>query len=167
MESMPHPIRVLSDYKNLEYFISTKLLSRRQAHWSEFLSRFNFKIVYRPGKASAKPDALTRRSRDLPKEGEKHDERTRFQHQVVLKLQNLTELLDTVVALACRRINEVEEEEVDRIVEQEEAGEEADNVKTITELFNKAYIQDPILNDILGQLCRGQTCSKHISLAKY
>ena len=57
LESTPHPIRVLSDYKNLEYFISTKLLSRRQARWSEFLSRFNFKIVYRPGKAEAKPDA--------------------------------------------------------------------------------------------------------------
>ena len=24
---MPHPIRVLSDHKNLEYFMSTKLLS--------------------------------------------------------------------------------------------------------------------------------------------
>ena len=38
LESMPYPIRVLSDYKNLEYFISTKLLSQRQACWSEFLS---------------------------------------------------------------------------------------------------------------------------------
>ena len=31
LESIPHPIRVLSDYKNLEYFMSTKLFSRRQA----------------------------------------------------------------------------------------------------------------------------------------
>ena len=31
LELSPHPIRVLSDYKNLEYFMSTKLLSRRQA----------------------------------------------------------------------------------------------------------------------------------------
>ena len=78
LESMPHPIRVLSDHKNLEYFMSTKLLSHRQARWSEFLSRFNFKIVYRPGKAGAKPDALTRRSADLPKEEDKYDERTKF-----------------------------------------------------------------------------------------
>ena len=34
LELTPHPIRVLSDYKNLEYFMSTKLLSRRQARWS-------------------------------------------------------------------------------------------------------------------------------------
>ena len=45
------PIQVLSDHKNLEYFMSTKLLNRRQTRWAEFLSRFNFKIQYRPGKA--------------------------------------------------------------------------------------------------------------------
>ena len=42
LESTPHPIQVLSDHRNLEYFMSTKLLNRRQARWSEFLSRFNF-----------------------------------------------------------------------------------------------------------------------------
>ena len=81
--------------------MSTKLLSRRQARWSEFLSRFNFKIVYRPGKAGAKPDALTTRSGDLPKEGDKYDECTKFQYQAVLKPQNLTELPDTALTLAC------------------------------------------------------------------
>ena len=48
-ESSLHPIWVLSDHKNLEYFMSTKLLSRRQARWSEFLCRFNFRIIYRCG----------------------------------------------------------------------------------------------------------------------
>ena len=122
LESMPHPIRVLSDHKYLEYFMSIKLLSCRQARWSEFLSRFNFKIVYRPGKAGAKPDTLTRRSSDLPKEGDKYDELTKFLYQAVLKPQNLTELSDTVLTelpdtaltLACGRINEEEEEEARR-----------------------------------------------------
>ena len=59
LESSLHPIKVLSDYKNLKYFMSTKLLSRRQASWSEFLSWFNFRITYRPGKAGGKPDVLT------------------------------------------------------------------------------------------------------------
>ena len=71
LESADHPIKVLSDHNNLEYFMTTKLLNRRQARWSEFLSRFNFRIVYRPGKVGGKPDALTRRSGDLPKEGDK------------------------------------------------------------------------------------------------
>jgi hypothetical protein len=46
---------------NLEYFSTTKLLTRRQARWSEYLSQFNFVIRFRPGKLGAKPDALTRR----------------------------------------------------------------------------------------------------------
>jgi len=61
LEGSRHPIQVLSDHKNLEYFMSTKLLNRRQVRWSEFLSRFDFRIVYRPGKAGGKLDALTQR----------------------------------------------------------------------------------------------------------
>lgn len=73
------------DHKNLGYFTTTKLLNRLQARcplWAEFLSLFNFKIVYRPGKQGAKPDSLTRRSEDLPKEG---DERLLHQSLVVLE----------------------------------------------------------------------------------
>jgi len=86
LEGTELPIKVLTDHRNLEYFTTTKLLNRRQARWSEFLSRFNFKIQYRPGKQGQKPDALTRRSEDLPKEG---DERLQHQSQVVLKQENL------------------------------------------------------------------------------
>jgi hypothetical protein len=50
LQSTPHPIKVLSDHRNLEYFMSTKSLNRLQARWSEILSRFNFVITYRPGK---------------------------------------------------------------------------------------------------------------------
>src|SRR2546423_1710640 len=74
LEGSPHVIEVLSDHKNLEYFMSTKLLSRRQARWSEFLSRFNFRITYRTGKTSGKPDALTRRLTNLPNEGDERNE---------------------------------------------------------------------------------------------
>ena len=71
LKGSENPILILSDYRNLEYFISTKMLNRRQACWSEFLSRFNFKITYWPRKQGEKPDTLTRRSEDLPKEGDK------------------------------------------------------------------------------------------------
>ena len=76
LEGSAHPINVITDHT------SSKQLSRRQARWSEFLSRFDYKIIYRPGKAGGKPDALTRRSGDLPKEGDKTDERRQFQHQI-------------------------------------------------------------------------------------
>jgi len=89
LEGSRHPIQVVSNHKNLEYFMSTTLLNCRQARWSEFLSRFDFRITYRPGKAGGKPDALTRRSGDLPKEG---DERLLANQHAVLKPQNLSDL---------------------------------------------------------------------------
>src|ERR1700704_1302255 len=36
-----------------------------------FLTQYNFKIVYGPGKEGGKPDALTRRAGDLPTAGDK------------------------------------------------------------------------------------------------
>ena len=68
LEGSTYPIDVITDHKNLEYFIFTKQLSCCQAHWSEFLSCFNYHITYSSGKAGSKPDALTHRSGDLPKE---------------------------------------------------------------------------------------------------
>ena len=67
----PEPIRVLTNHKNLVTFVSTKGLSERQARWKWFLSQYNFKINYRPGKESRKPDAPTRRAGDLPTAGAK------------------------------------------------------------------------------------------------
>jgi hypothetical protein len=60
LEGSRTPVDVVTDHKNLEYFATTKLLTRRQARWSEFLSQFNMTIRFRPGKLGAKPDALTR-----------------------------------------------------------------------------------------------------------
>jgi hypothetical protein len=97
---------VLSDHKNLEYFMTTKLLNHRQTRWAEYLSRFNFKIVYRPGKAGAKPDSLTRRSGDLPQGG---DDRLIEQHKAVLKPHNLPDELqlgEAVLAAPCSALSQ-------------------------------------------------------------
>ena len=51
---------VVTDHKNLKYFTTTKILTCRQAHWSEYLSQFNMVIYFCPGKLGVKPDALTR-----------------------------------------------------------------------------------------------------------
>jgi hypothetical protein len=37
LEGTPTCIRIVSDYKALEYFIITKALMGRQAHWAEIL----------------------------------------------------------------------------------------------------------------------------------
>ena len=51
--------------------MTTKELSERQARWQRFLSQYNFKIGYRPGREGGKLDALTRRSGDQPTTGDK------------------------------------------------------------------------------------------------
>jgi len=89
-EGAAYALQLITDHKNLEYFMTKKLLNRRQARWSEFLTRFNYKIVYRPGKSNGKADALTRRPGDLPEGG---DERLENMEQVVLKPQNQPEQL--------------------------------------------------------------------------
>jgi transposase InsO family protein len=71
LEGSGTPIDVVTDHKNLEYFCTSKILTRRQARWSEFLSQFNMIVRFHPGKLGAKPDALTRRWDVYPKEGDK------------------------------------------------------------------------------------------------
>jgi RNase H-like domain found in reverse transcriptase/Reverse transcriptase (RNA-dependent DNA polymerase)/Integrase zinc binding domain len=63
LQGTGHPVEVLTDHKALEYFMSTKSLSARQARWAEVLSRYNFKILYRPGKTNT-ADPLTRMDTD-------------------------------------------------------------------------------------------------------
>ncbi|KAM4064033.1 reverse transcriptase (RNA-dependent DNA polymerase) [Hirsutella rhossiliensis] len=55
--------------------------------WSEFLSQFQFAIKSIPGKENGKPDALTRRSQDLPQN--ETDDRIRYQQQSLLKPHNI------------------------------------------------------------------------------
>ena len=71
LEGTPTPIDIITDHKNLEYFSTTKVLTWRQAHWSEFLSQFNLVIRFCPGKLGTKPDGLTRQWDVYPKEGER------------------------------------------------------------------------------------------------
>ena len=69
LEGPAYPIDVVMDYKNLEYFSTTKVLTRRQARWSEYLSQFNLVIRFRPGCLGTKLDALTRWWDIYPKGG--------------------------------------------------------------------------------------------------
>ena len=63
LEGTDHLVEVLTDHKALEYFMSTKALSARQARWAEVLSQYNFKILYRPGSTNT-ADPLTRMDTD-------------------------------------------------------------------------------------------------------
>jgi len=69
LEGPAYPIDVVMDHKNLEYFSTTKVLTWRQAQWSEYLSQFNLVIRFCSGHLGTKPDALTRQWDIYPKGG--------------------------------------------------------------------------------------------------
>jgi hypothetical protein len=48
-EGAKHTITIFTDHKNLEVFMSTKILNRRQARWAELLSRYDFFLVHTLG----------------------------------------------------------------------------------------------------------------------
>ena len=64
LEGAKKQFEILSDHKNLQYFLMSKKLNRQQAQWCVFLSRFDFLITYRKSALSTKVDLLSRWSDD-------------------------------------------------------------------------------------------------------
>lgn len=121
-----HVIVVLTDHKNLEYFMTTKMLNSRQARWMEELSQYRFVITYRPGALNGRADALTRRPQDQPTGDVLADrERVLLQPELFVTLQEAAEL--TAYAVALREL----------IVTPEEAGIA---VHAVTTLSKKAPV---------------------------
>ena len=74
LEGAAHQVEIITDHRNLLYFMTAQSLNRRQARWSLFLSRFDFRIIHRPGKSSTKPDALSHRADHHHGEGDNRDQ---------------------------------------------------------------------------------------------
>src|SRR6478735_4252927 len=69
LEGAQHTVQVLTDHCSLQYFLTTKQLSRRQARWSEYMSSFDLQIQYRKGKDNTQADNLSRRFDYQPSDG--------------------------------------------------------------------------------------------------
>jgi len=138
-EGAAYPLQLITDHKNLEYFMTKKLLNRRKARCSEFLTRFDYEIVYRPGKSNGKADALTRRPGDLPEGG---DERLNNMEQVGLKPHNLPKQL--------------------RISANDMPRQEG---SSISDLFAQACVKDPQVDKILRAIRQGDSL-KEITVAE-
>ncbi|MBW0494992.1 hypothetical protein O181_034707 [Austropuccinia psidii MF-1] len=83
--SLSSPFEVLTNHSSLQYFISSKVLTRRQAHWAEFLSEFHFSITYRPGCLATLPDALSCLDGICPERGEDFIRKNPIKSQQLLK----------------------------------------------------------------------------------
>ena len=84
LQGVDNAFEVITDHKNLEYFTSTKALSQRQVRWSEFVSQFNFRIIYRPGSKAVRPDALSRKPGDRPAKADVNDDRIKNRQRTLL-----------------------------------------------------------------------------------
>ncbi|KAJ1215462.1 hypothetical protein NDU88_003071 [Pleurodeles waltl] len=63
--SLNHPHNLLgatvyTDYRNLQFMSSARLLTPRQLRWMLFFAEFDFVVTFRPGKDNRKADALSR-----------------------------------------------------------------------------------------------------------
>jgi transposase InsO family protein len=65
-----HQVRIITDHRNLLYFMTTKQLNRRQARWALRLSEYDFALEHRPGSLHGLADALSRQADHVPKEGD-------------------------------------------------------------------------------------------------
>jgi len=61
LEGAKLEFEIWTDHKNLQYFMTSQKLNRRQAQWALYLSRFNFTLKHVPGKSMGKADGLSRR----------------------------------------------------------------------------------------------------------
>ena len=108
--------------------MTTKQLNRWQARRAEFLSEFNFRISYRPGKEGGKPDTLTRLAQDKPKGVD--NSRSQQQFQTLLKADQLDDNLRKALAVifcantkpnnAAEDVDEVDEVDVNSEVDEDE-----------------------------------------------
>ncbi|KAL6359921.1 hypothetical protein LRP88_07349 [Fusarium phalaenopsidis] len=69
---------ILTDHKNLRYFMTKRMLTERQSRWAGEIAEFNFSLEYRPGSQAVAPDALSRREQDIPQGAEDEREQGRY-----------------------------------------------------------------------------------------
>ena len=91
LEGLPQPFEIVTDHSNLEYWRTAQDLSRRQARWALYLSRFDFTLTHRPGKANTQADPLSRL--DTHQVSDAQDNR----QQTVLRPEQFMKLAATVL----------------------------------------------------------------------
>ena len=138
------PVKMYIDHKNLKHFMTTKQLNCWQACWAKFLSEFNFKISYKPGKQGEKPDILIYWSQDLPKGIE--DLRQQHQFQTLLQDHQLDKDVKKALTVTfCVNIainKSVDDEGVDAIVDANEENKEIIDVKEFFDEFSDHFFSN-------------------------
>ncbi len=102
-------IKMFIDHQALISLMKDKELSRRQMHWVQKLTDFNFRIMYRSDKQNIKINALTRQADVVLRDSE--DERVRYQWITILtsNQMKIADLKKNISESICKQILETNE----------------------------------------------------------
>ena len=159
LERTEEPVQVVTDHKNLEYFMSSKFLSRRQARWSEFLFKFNFEIIYKAGSMNNRADVIACRSGDVLKEG---DNRRQFQWQTMLKKENF-KIQQLILAINDDELSPITGSSLPTPSDSETSDELS---VTINDAIGTAYAKNERTQEIFNALNTGQRTLKRFLLSE-
>ncbi|KAJ3533934.1 hypothetical protein NMY22_g7130 [Coprinellus aureogranulatus] len=99
LEGLPEAFEIVTDHSNLEYWRTAQDLSRRQCRWSLYLSRFNFFLTHRPGKANTQADPLSRMPHHRISDADDNRQQTvlRPEHFAKLAATSMTKIAATTL----------------------------------------------------------------------
>ncbi len=158
-------IKIIFNHKNLEYFMLIKLFSQRQVRWSEFLSWFNFKIMYCLNELNTQVNAFTRWSEDLLLN--KRNNHREHQWQIVLKLKNLKiQVLINVLNDSNSEALESSDLKSESVISEQSESSEKMFINELKEQLFAVYFNDEWVQIMITALKDNQWKFKEFSLAK-
>ena len=91
LEATPYAFEIHTDHNNLTYFMKSQNLSKQQARWQLWMSRFNYSLVYQKGTAMHVAYPLSRHSDHYVHSSEDNKEQVLLQPKSVNKIVDASE----------------------------------------------------------------------------
>ncbi len=146
-------VKILIDHKNLEYFMFTKQLNRRQSRWAQFLTDFHFIISYLLEKFNEKADFLIKRANDV---SDKEDDRQTQQNQILLSFERFDKDLQAVEIIVVFESNRLP---LMQKVHEQSASSHSEMNKTIR-LLRRNHRWSEMIRDVKQYIRNCHTCRR-------
>src|SRR5579863_7951642 len=76
LEATPYAFEIHTDHNNLLYFTKSQNLSKQQARWQQWMTRFSYQLIYTKGSQMHVADPLSRRSDHYVSSGDDNKDRS-------------------------------------------------------------------------------------------
>ena len=139
-------VKVLTDHKGLEYFMTTEKLTPRQAKWVEFLLEYNFIISYQSGKKNEKANALTKKPNEQTIN--ENNERLKHRMQTSLPPERFEHAIEHVAKLQPIEVEYRNKSPNKDITRAADLAEPHRNCSTLLEEITKANRKDELCSQI-------------------